>query len=143
MKEIIKYSGCFICGDLNNSGVKARFYYDGDKAFTEITADILFEGYKGIFHGGVMAGLLDEVMVKALLARGIYVMTAEMTTNYLLPVKTGASLTITGKVIEERGRLFLCEANAVGKDSKVYAKATGKYLRVKNHLHELLLHSID
>ena len=78
MQEIVKYSGCFICGDNNDIGLKARFYFDGDKAHTETVAERRFEGYADIYHGGITSALLDEVMIKALLARDIYVMTVEL-----------------------------------------------------------------
>ncbi|UCE24600.1 MAG: PaaI family thioesterase, partial [Candidatus Zixiibacteriota bacterium] len=68
MREIAAYTGCFICGQKSRVGLKARFFWDGEKAFCDITADEKYAGYKDIFHGGIAAALLDEVMIKALLA---------------------------------------------------------------------------
>ena len=47
MKEVLKYANCFVCGDENHHGLKARFFYDGEKATTEVTASPEFEGYRG------------------------------------------------------------------------------------------------
>ena len=75
MKEVAKYPHCFVCGDQNVHGLKAKFFFDGEKAFTEVTADGSFEGYRGIYHGGIIATLLDEVMIKAILAQPVTAVT--------------------------------------------------------------------
>ncbi len=78
MNEIAKYSGCFVCGDDNECGLKAKFHFVGDKAITECVAARRFEGYYDIYHGGITATLLDEVMIKALLAQNIFALTVEL-----------------------------------------------------------------
>ncbi len=78
MKEIVKYSGCFVCGDLNECGLRAGFYYDGRQAVAEVEVGRRFEGYRGICHGGIIAALLDEAMIKAILAIDRYAVTAEL-----------------------------------------------------------------
>ena len=98
MKEVLRYPNCFVCGDLNPGGLKAKFFFDGQKAYTEITTDSRFEGYKGIYHGGVLSSLLDEIMIKAILANERFAVTAEMTVRFLLPVKIGEKLSITGSL---------------------------------------------
>ena len=76
MKEVLKYSHCFVCGEKNDSGLKARFYYDGKQAASEVYAREQFEGYRGIYHGGIVSTLLDEVMIEAILALDRYAVTA-------------------------------------------------------------------
>ncbi|MDD4052016.1 MAG: PaaI family thioesterase, partial [candidate division Zixibacteria bacterium] len=96
MKEIMRYPGCFVCGDKNEIGLRARFFWDGDDAVCDIAAQELYAGYKDIFHGGVLSALLDEIMVKALLAQGIPSVTAEMTVRYRQPVFCGDRLHLEG-----------------------------------------------
>ncbi|HOP07358.1 MAG TPA: PaaI family thioesterase [candidate division Zixibacteria bacterium] len=143
MKEVLKYSRCFVCGDLNEFGLKARFFFDGEKAFTEIEADRMYEGYAGIYHGGVLSALLDEVMIKAILADEIYAVTAEMTVRFLAPVRTGDHLIITGRVVKRKGRMFFTEGEVRGSDDQVYATASGKYLEARPDLRQELEKSID
>ncbi len=143
MKEVLAYPGCFVCGGQNAHGLKARFLYDGERAVTEVTATAAFEGYKGIFHGGVVASLLDEVMIKAILARDRYAVTAEMTVRYRLPIRTGDKVRFVGKVISNKGRLFTTEGEAVGEDGTLYASASGTYLEAKLTLKETLLQSLE
>ena len=141
MKEVMKYKNCFVCGDQNIHGLKAKFYFDGEKAFTEVPAEDCFEGYKGIYHGGVTAALLDEVMIKAILALGIYVVTAEMTVKYLKPVPVGERLTFTGKQTKNKGKLYFCVGEVTGQDGTVYAAASGKYIEARPGLKPQLMNS--
>lgn len=143
MKEILKYSNCFICGEKNIHGVKARFFYDGEKAFTEVEASEKFEGYRGIYHGGVVASLLDEVMIKAILALDVFAVTREMTVKYLKPVRVGDKLKFSGKVIKTKGRLFMTEGEVSDDSGNIYASASGKYIEAKDDLRETLLKSTD
>ena len=141
--EVVKYSGCFVCGDENPIGLKARFFYDGTQAYTDLTASKQFEGYQKIFHGGIISTILDEVMIKAVLARDIYVVTAEMTIKFIRPVNVGDKLRIRGWVTRQRGRIWLTEGVAEDQQGQPYATAVGKYIEPGEELRQALLQSID
>lgn len=143
MREITKYAGCFVCGDQNDHGLKAVFHYDGKEAVTKVVAREMFEGYKNIYHGGILSALLDEVMIKAILAEEVYAVTAEMTITFKAPVPIGEELTFRGRVTENRRRLYLTEGEAVGREGTIYATATGKYIQAKPDLEEKLKKSLD
>lgn len=143
MKEILRYSNCFVCGEKNIHGLNAKFYYDGEKAFTEIIASDKFEGYRNIFHGGVIASLLDEVMIKAILANGIYAVTREMTIKYLSPVKIGDKLLFSGKILKSKGRLIITEGEVSDQSGNQYAVSSGKYIKADDSLKQTLLKSIE
>ena len=143
MREILKYRHCFVCGDENPGGLKAKFFFDGKEAITELTADESFEGYRGIYHGGVLSSLLDEVMIKALLAQDIYAVTAEMTIKFKRPVRTGDKLKLVGRHVGGRGRVYFTEGEAVDENGQVYATATGKYIEARADLRDDLKNSID
>ncbi len=143
MEEILRYKNCFVCGDQNAHGLKARFYYDGSAAYTHLTATEDFEGYRGIFHGGIIAALLDEVMIKAILATGVYAVTAEMTVRYKLPIHTGDNLTFRGKVTSHKGRIYTTEGEVTNQSGLVLAESTGKYIEAKPDLKQELQKSLD
>lgn len=144
MKEVAKYSKCFVCGEHNECGLQAHFYYDGTQAVTELTAAERFEGYRGIYHGGILATLLDEVMIKAILARDIYAVTAEMSVRFLHPVKVGDTLKLVGRITKQKGRVFLTEGSAQSRDGgTVYATATGKYIEASPDMQERLRESVE
>jgi uncharacterized protein (TIGR00369 family) len=143
MDEITRYENCFVCGELNQAGLQARFYYDGNQAITELTAEKSFEGYFGIYHGGILSTLLDEVMIKSILAIDVVAVTVEMTVKFITPVQTGDRLRLAGRVISKKRRLYLTEGEVTGEDGKVFATATGKYLEAKSDLKQQLLKSLD
>jgi len=143
MKEIAKYSGCFVCGQENEIGLKARFFWDGEKAVCDIIADEIYAGYKNIFHGGIVATLLDEIMIKALLAEDIFAVTAEITVRYKKPVYSGDKLHFEGWKTGERGIVYFTEGRAVNQNSETVAEATAKYVKPKKELSKMLLDSLE
>ena len=138
MEEIIKYSGCFVCGDKNPHGLRIAFYYDRDQAVGEYTAHEKFQGYQGIFHGGLVSTLLDEIMAKAVLARQRYCMTVEMTVRFRKAIPVGTKLRLTGRITRDRRRLLETAVEITGEDGAVYATATGKYLEAATKVKNLL-----
>ncbi len=143
MKEIVKYSHCFVCGDKHEHGLKARFFFDGKQAVTELKATKEFEGYRGIYHGGIISSLLDEVMIKAILAQDKYVVTAELTVRFMAPVMVGETIKFTGEVTRNKGRIFLTSGEAKGPDGQVYATATAKYIEAGPELKSILMQIND
>ena len=143
MKEIARYSGCFICGDKNEAGIKARFYFKNNKAYTECVAERRFEGYHDVYHGGLTSALLDEVMIKALLAQGIFAMTVELNVRYHKAIYIGQRLFFEGRLVEKRGRIYQTQGQAVNSDKEVVASAIGKYLSVKEPMKSKLLESLE
>jgi len=143
MEEIAKYSGCFVCGIDNDCGLKARFYFDDDKAITEYTAERRFEGYRDIFHGGITATLMDEVMIKALLAKKIYVMTVELNVKYLKAIYIGQKIMFEGRLEKGRGRLYITNGIATNEQGETVAEATGKYLEVGSEMNDKLKESLE
>jgi len=144
MREIAKYSGCFVCGDANAVGLGARFYFDetAQEAICDITANESYAGYKNVFHGGITATLLDEIMIKALLAREVFVVTAEMTVRFKRPVFTGDRLRFEGRMTGRKGGLYLTEGRAVNDKGETVATARGKYIRPTTDLADRLLESV-
>ena len=143
MKEIVRYSKCFVCGDENPFGLAAKFFYDGEKAITTVVADEKWEGYHGIYHGGVLSSLLDEVMIKSILAEDKIAVTAEMTIRFNRPVHVGDELRLSGWVVRSKGRVHFTEGSALGVDGTIYATASGKYIEARSELKDQLVKSID
>ncbi len=143
MKEIAKYSGCFVCGEQNKIGLKAKFFFENDRAFTECIAERQFEGYRDVFHGGIISTLLDEVMIKALLSMNIYAMTVELNLRFHKIVTIGQKLNFMGCLEKKRGRLYLTRGEAKNENGELVASATGKYLEVRENMRSMLLESPD
>lgn len=142
MIEVAVYPGCFVCGQRNQIGLKARFFWDGEKAFCDVTADEMYAGYKNIFHGGIVATLLDEVMIKALLAEEVFAVTAEITVRFKKPVYSGDRLHFEGRKIGEKGLVYFTEGQAINQNGKTVAEATARYVKPKNGLRDKLRESL-
>ena len=143
MKEIAKYSGCFVCGERNKIGLKAKFFFENDRAITECIAERQFEGYRDVFHGGIISTLLDEVMIKALLYKNIYSVTVELNLRFHKIVTIGQKLNFMGCLEKKRGRLYLTRGEAKNENGELVASATGKYLEVKENMRSMLSESLD
>ena len=138
VEEIIKYSGCFVCGDENPHGLRIPFFYEDGQAVAEYTADTKFQGYRGIFHGGLVATLLDEIMAKAVLAQKRYCMTVEMNIRFKKAIPVGTALRLTARVTADRGRLLETAGELTGPDGTIHASATGKYMEAASKVENIL-----
>jgi uncharacterized protein (TIGR00369 family) len=128
MEELIRYPGCFVCGDKNIHGINARFFWDGDTASTDVVLSEQFDGFRGISHGGVVTALLDEVMIKSVLATNRHPVTAELTVKFIKPARTGIMLRFVGRMVASKGRLFRAVASVSDPSGAIIAQAEGKFL---------------
>lgn len=123
---------CFACGPGNKSGLRLKFKVDtlARTATTETVLDHQFNGWRGVAHGGIVSTLLDETMIYACGVTGWLSVTAEITVRFLRPVPTGVAVTVTGYMVEDRGRFYITRGE-VTKDGETLASATGKMFPVK------------
>jgi acyl-coenzyme A thioesterase PaaI-like protein len=104
---------CFCCGSENPIGLKLEFEETaGGRMRTLWTPRKEHQGFKDIVHGGLVATVLDEVMVRLLYLRDIHAVTASMETKLIRPVRWGVTYRFEGWVREDRGRAVITEAEA-------------------------------
>jgi uncharacterized protein (TIGR00369 family) len=95
----------------NDFGLQMKFYETGDEpvqVIAEITVPARFQGYPGIVHGGILAAMLDETISRTVM-RGSpprVVVTAKLSIRYRRPVLVEIPLRITGRVVEDKGRVI-------------------------------------
>jgi uncharacterized protein (TIGR00369 family) len=143
VKKIQRYGNCFVCGDKNQVGLKLDFYAKDGKARAEFTPAKNFEGYKDILHGGILSTLLDEVMIKSILAKEILTVTSQIEVKFKKPAIIGEKLTIEGEITGERGRLILTEGKVFKEDGTVVAEAKGKFFRAEGRIKRKLEKCLD
>lgn len=120
---------CFVCGMENPIGLQLFFYEDSDGRVTAtFTPRDEHQGYPGVLHGGIAAALLDEVLGRVVIGRGVWLMTARMEIRYKRMIPLGQPLTIIGKVLRETRRLLEAQGELRLADSSVVATATAIYL---------------
>lgn len=122
---------CFVCGPGNPLGLKLRFLPGPEAGSVE--AEVLFpdylQGWENVVHGGLIATVLDEAMIKAAFQRKLACVTGEVTVRYLKPAATGAVFMARGRVLEERGRIVLAESELLDASGTAVARATGKLFK--------------
>ncbi|NTW58048.1 MAG: PaaI family thioesterase [Nitrospirae bacterium] len=131
MKELRDNQRCYVCGKDNPSGLQASFEIDKNARtiIGRFTPRQEHEGWQNIVHGGVVAALLDEAMVKLAAHLGIPAVSAEITVKFRAPASAGEELAITGRIVKEASRLVEAEA-IVSKGLIVVAEAKGKLLKI-------------
>lgn len=122
-------SGCFVCGEENEAGLKARFFVEDGIVKMPFHIGREHCGYAGIAHGGIVATALDECMGWAA-ARAIQRMcvTGELTVRYLDRTPAHAPLEVCAEVVRAHRRIVHTTAQLFGADGKVYARAEARFL---------------
>lgn len=138
-----RYPNCFVCGDKNPIGLNVPFYVKNDRVVAEYTAGRNFEGYKDILHGGILSSLLDEVMIRAVLAKGINCLTSEIRVKFKKMVKTGEKLHMEGWMVEDKGRILVAQGKITKQNGEVVAEGEGKFFRAQGELEKLLLQALE
>lgn len=127
-------SRCFICGISNDKGLHTEFYEleDGTLAATAV-ARSFHQSYPGRVHGGVSTALLDETIGRAIniTEPETWGVTVEINVRYKKPVPYDVPLLVTGKITENRSRLFSGEGRIILPDGSTAVTATAKYMKLK------------
>ena len=124
---------CFVCGESNPSGLNLRFETDGRVVETRFTPRADHVGFKQTVHGGIIATLLDEIMVWACAVQTRkFAFCAELNVRFLNPVRPGTEVIARGELVaNRRNRIFEAQASVVDPAGLVLANGTGKYVPVK------------
>jgi acyl-coenzyme A thioesterase PaaI-like protein len=122
---------CFACGNDNPIGLKLQFEFDGDDYVTVLQFGPEHSGWAGIVHGGLLATVLDEVMVRLLWVKGHEAVTARLTVFYRQTVPVGVRLRVRGRIVRVRagGRMIETAAEALREDGTVVAEGSAVSLR--------------
>lgn len=132
MKDFKDDQNCFVCGQENAAGLHLEFGKNPQNGETE--ARVVFparlQGWQDTVHGGLLATVLDETMIKAAAAAGIKTVTAEITVKYKKPAQICIPYLASGKVLETRGRIVTAESRICDASGQILATATGKLFKV-------------
>ncbi len=122
---------CFICGKDNEKGLRLDFEHPEKHLLrAQVILDNQYQGYKGVVHGGILAALLDEMMVNLAFKEGLPSVTADLNVRFLRPAKTGEIVFLEGKITEIKrgGRAIYASAEAKNTVGELLASATATCL---------------
>jgi uncharacterized protein (TIGR00369 family) len=133
MRELPHTHSCFVCGDSNTAGLRLRFETDGRLVRTRFVPRAEHIGFKQTVHGGIIATVLDEIMVWACAVQTRrFGYCAELNVRFTSPLRPGEEVLVTAELVSNR-RDKIYEARGELRDAsdRVLASATGKYLPLK------------
>jgi uncharacterized protein (TIGR00369 family) len=87
-----------------------------------------YQGGGGFAHGGIIALLLDEAMGKVCRFREVRAVTAELTVEYLKPVRVEQEIIVEGREIEEKGRNLFLAGEIRNEAGDVLARGRGRFV---------------
>jgi uncharacterized protein (TIGR00369 family) len=120
---------CFGCGGANDAGMKLTFEQDNAarKIVGRFTLGEAYQGGAGMAHGGIIALLLDEAMGKVCRFRDVRAVTAELTVEYLKPVRVDQEIVVEGYETEQKGRNLFLAGEIRNGDGSVLARGRGRF----------------
>jgi len=121
---------CFGCGGANDRGMKLTFVQDNvnKRIVGKFILGEAYQGGGGMGHGGIIAVLLDEVMGKVCRFREVRAVTAELTIQYLKPVKVDEEIIVEGYEAEVKGRNLFLVGEIRNNAGVVLAKGIGRFV---------------
>lgn len=139
-KSLPSYRGCFFCG---KEGF-LKLFYDGRKVFADFIAEDRFQGFDGIMHGGIVSGILDEVMWWRLFAgEGVIGVTWRMDVEFKRPILVGKRYRAVAIEVSQQRRRYLVEAFIEDERNVICASAKGIFVRRRDIRREDLLRSME
>ena len=132
MKELPHTRSCFVCGESNPAGLNLRFETDGKIVHARFMPRLEHVGFKTTVHGGLIATILDEIMVWACAVQTRrFAFCAELNVRFLAPLRPGQEVLVIGELVANRKRLFEAKAEVKDEAGTIYATGTAKYMPVK------------
>lgn len=96
-----EFPHCFVCGPKNPDGLHLTVYRDGDDAVATWSPSHTHEGYPNHFHGGLVGLLVDEMLVYAGAAHGLWGMTARVSYTLRAPVPMEGEMHLRGTLVSQ------------------------------------------
>lgn len=97
------HPGCLFCAPQASGWPALALRDDGaGGVVAEFACPPATEGYPGLVHGGVAAGLLDAAMTNALFVQGVTALTGRLSVRYREPLRLACTATVTARSGERR-----------------------------------------
>ena len=125
---------CFICGLENQMGLKAEFFeVENGEVVAIVHPSDEHQGYPGNMHGGIISGLLDETIGRAIMPKyqdTMWGVTVELNARFRKPVPLEVELRVVGRVIKENTRFFEGSGELLLPDGTVAATGKGRFMKL-------------
>lgn len=125
---------CFVCGKDNPEGLKLDFDHSHKGLLkTTVTFRKNHQGYRNIVHGGLLAAVLDEIMVNLAWKEGMPAVTADLQVRLKKAARIGQKVHLEGRVdkVVANRRLLYASSKAADSEGRILATATATCLLLK------------
>jgi acyl-coenzyme A thioesterase PaaI-like protein len=142
--ELPHTAGCLVCGPGNRYGLHLHLFVEPATGIirTRFTPEPQHIGFEGVAHGGIIATVMDEVMVWAASWAGKrFCLCGEMSVRFRNRADVGQIMLFTAQVETVRSKLISTTAQAADESGKVFATATGKYVPLPDDANQNFIRS--
>ena len=116
---------CFVCGPANPEGLGLEIRQAGEEAVASFTPRDAHQGYPERMHGGLVAALVDEMLVYAGAPLGIWGMTAKVSYRLRAAIPLGTTLELRSRITRRSGNGFRAEVEVRLPDGTLAAEGQG------------------
>ena len=142
--QLPTYPNCFVCGHENKRGLQVPFSTDGNMVRARFSAEPGFLGYAHAIHGGILSTLLDEALIWACYVKtDRFGVTAEITVRYLKPLIVYTPCVVQGRMVEDKAKIWLAEAEILDQEGHAYARAKGKIIPLNEKQNKTFIEALE
>jgi len=137
------YKKCFFCGPATG-GLGLEIEYDDGKASCEFTAHEKYQGYDGMLHGGIVTGILDEVMWWTLFMETKKICaTWKIEAEFKRPILCGKMYHASGQFVSSTHNTYYLSATIKDDAGKLCAQGNASFRRTRGFTMEDITKHLD
>jgi len=137
------YEKCFFCGRDSN-GLRLRIEYAEAVCSCDFVASDVFQSFGGVVHGGIVSGILDEIMWWTILMEtGAICVTQKMDVEFRKTVFCGKAYRATGRYRGVDRRSYHVSGSIEDDSGKVCATAVGLFRAARDVKREEFFQNLD
>jgi len=132
MAEANPSNPCFGCGGANPRGIRLAFDPDPERRriVVRFRLGAEYQGGPGFIHGGIIATVLDEAMGKVSRFSDVRAVTAELTVEYLKPVRVDQEIRVEAFESQREGRHLFHQGEIRDTEGELLARGRGRFVVV-------------
>jgi uncharacterized protein (TIGR00369 family) len=138
------YRDCLFCGPDHPHGLRLKLRCNEASVVADLSVDRGFQGYENTVHGGIVSGILDEVMWWAVTvgARKMS-FTRKIEVEFLRPMACGEKYRAEGRLTTTRHGAFTASGQIEDGSGRVIARAEALFMAAKTVSREEFARKMD
>jgi len=127
------YKRSFFSSPKRSDGLQLTMMCDGNLVYTDFFVDRRFEGYKNVVHGGMIFGVLDNIIWDVIILETKKItMTRKVEMEFLKPILCNKHYKAQGKFIKIEKKDIHATAWVEDENGEVYARVNAVFREGKN-----------